>query len=191
MEGKQLLDGTVAAVGKTIITVREARLYRAIQRFKDREKDTLGEERLEDLKKTAQKIALEEMLRAESKAVQLKSEERSEAERLLLQARQSLGGSLWKMLLARFDVTEQDVVVRLSRSLEAERFLQKKIETLTPIITDAEVESRFKKDPTMKDKKLETVKSELVLQLKKEQMQKGLEDWIRSLKEKYGFVSYL
>jgi hypothetical protein len=73
----------------------------------------------------------------------------------------------------------------VSQGLLAERFLKKKIESLTPVITDSEIEQYTKNYPE-KVKKLGDENRSLVAEaLKKERVDKGLQDYIDFLTEKY------
>ncbi len=66
------------------------------------------------------------------------------------------------------------------------------METQIAIIRDTEVDRYFKQNQEkFKQERLETVKPAMAALLKKERTQKGLEEWVRYLKEKYGVMSHL
>lgn len=189
-----VINGTAATVGKELVTVQDARFYRALQRFREGEAAPLKPEEGEDFRRTVQKIVLEEMVFAEMKNLSTDVGSKTEAEKLI-RAQRSKGRdkeSLWKEILKRFGKTEAMAVERLYRSLQVERFIQKKVETLTPIVTEAEAERYFKQNQSrFYGSSYDRLKPNIILLLKKERMQKGLEEWVRFLKEKYGVTNLL
>ena len=187
----ELLNGAAASVGSKVITVRDAQFYRALQRYREGGSNIFARESGEDLKKTVQKVALEEMVFLEMKSFRYGSSARGEAEKMLRQRRQSDKTNTWSKLLREFNKSESFVIESLSRSLEIEKFLQKKIETLTPVITDAEAERYYRQNASRYPGDLETNRAQVVRDLKFERMQKSLEDWVQALREKYKFVNHL
>src|SRR5687767_12881402 len=77
-----ILNGTAATVGKHLVTVQDARFYRALQRFQGDEADVFKVEEGEELRRTVQKIVLEEMVATEMKSFQA-TDVRPEAEKLI------------------------------------------------------------------------------------------------------------
>lgn len=187
----ELLNGAAASLGSKVITVRDAQFYRALQKYRDGGTNLFARESGEDLKKTVQKVALEEMVFLEMKSFRYGSSARAEAEKLLRSRRQGDKANQWSRLLREYNKSENSVVEALSRSLEIEKFLQKKIETLTPVITDAEAERYYRQNSSRYPGALETNRAQVVRDLKFERMQKSLEDWVQSLREKYHFVNHL
>lgn len=189
-----LLNGTAATVGKQLVTVLDARFYRALTRFCDGDKDVFKSEEGEELRRTVQKIVLEEMVVVEMKSFSFEGGSKSEAEsqiRLQRQKSREREG-VWRDLLSRFGKSESAAVERRHKSLQVERFIQKKVETLTPIVTEAEAERYFKQNESrFFGNNFERLKPSIILLLKKERMQKGLEEWVRFLKDKYGVTNLL
>ncbi|NBY19398.1 hypothetical protein EBQ74_03955 [bacterium] len=61
-----------------------------------------------------------------------------------------------------------------------------KIETVTPVITEDEAQKYFKRNEAQfRGRSYESLKPNIVVLLKKQAVQKSLEEWVRSLKEKY------
>lgn len=186
-----LLDGTAAEVGHTLITIREARFYGALQRFKVTSGDPLPMESEEELKKVVQKIIFEEMVYAEAKSFQFEGVPRLEAERMPRKEGKKTS-LVFQEILSRFKKTESQAVDRLWKSLVVEKFIQKKVETLTPIVTDAEMERYYKQNLTrFKGSDYESLKPNIALLLKKQRVEKGLEEWVQILKDRYGVNNYL
>ena len=188
-----LVDGTAAIVAKVLITVQDAHFFSAVNHFSSGDPIPAKGETGEDLRAIVQKMALEEMIYAEMKSLQVQDGGSSNEASRLIQAQKNHGREAeWSRCVAQYGRTEKEAIQRLYKSLQVEKFLQKKIETLTPIITDAEVERYFAQNPRrFKGADLEVLKPSVVLLLKKERMQKGLEEWVRVLKEKYGVTNLL
>lgn len=187
-----LWNGTAATVGKTLITVQDARFYRSLNRFVSGEPKMLEPETGEALRKTVQKMAFEEMVFLEMKAIQFDGGTRSQAEEPLrkAKARESKGG--FATLLKTYGRSESEAFERWNRSYQVERFLQKKVETLTPIVTLKEVELYYNQNrERFKGSNFEALRPSIEVLLKKERMRKGLEEWIRFLRDKYGVVNHL
>ncbi len=186
-----LLNGTAAVVGKTLLTVQDVYLYRSILRFKEGESPAVLKETDDLLKKTVQKLIFEEMVFNELKSFQYEGVSKSDAEKLASQNRAKHPQD-WKAIQSTFQISEKELTDRLMRALLVEKFLQKKVDTLTPVITDSEIQAYYKQNESkFKGNNFEELKPSIVVLLKKQKMQKGLEDWIKFLKEKYAVVNHL
>ena len=186
-----ILNGTAATVGKTLLSVHDAYLYRSLLRFKEKESPALNIESGDALKKTVQKLIFEEMIFNEVKNFQFDGVPKVEATKLV-QTNRKKHEKDWKALQSYFQVSEKDLTERLHRMMQVERFLQKKVDTLTPVITDSEIQAYYKQNEArFKGNNFEDLKPNLVLLLKKQKMQKGLEEWIKFLKEKYNVVNQM
>ncbi len=185
-------NGTAASVGKTLITVQDARFYRALNRFVASEANPMDPENGEALRKTVQKMAFEEMVFLEMKAIQFEGATKAQLEEPLKRARAQDKKKLFGSLLKTYGRSENEAVERWNRSVQVERFLQKKVETLTPIVTLKEVETYFNQNrERFKGSNFEALRPSIEVLLKKERMRKGLEEWIRFLRDKYGVVNHL
>jgi hypothetical protein len=188
---KIIVNGTAAKVGSTVITVQDALVYRSLQRFKDGERYSMAFEAGEELKKTVQKVVFEEMAFLEMKELGFSEVPRSAAEKTVID-RKKKNPQDWKEILRRFNLSESAAINRIHRTLQVERFLQRKVDTLTPVVTDAEIEKYFQQNEArFRGSSLEQLKPSISLLLKKQYAQKGLEDWIKFLKEKYHVQSQL
>lgn len=187
-----LLNGVAATVGSKAITLRDGEFYRALQRLRDGAGSLLGRETLDEQKATIQKVALEEMVQQEMKSFRYSANGRAEAEKIVKAKKGTEKGNQIQKLLSEFKKSESALIAALARSIETEKFLQMKIETLTPVITDAEVERYYRQYPSKYSVgDLESNRGQIVKDLKFEKMQSALEEWVQSLKEKYKFVSFL
>lgn len=189
-----LLNGTAAIVDKTLITLQDAYIFRALHRFKAGESPVLLLEEGEDLKKTVQKLVFEEMVYTEMKAVKLEGNIKSETQHWLgtEKSKNPSQARAWKEISQRFGLSEGQAIDRMVRSAQVEQFLQKKVETMTPIITEEEVQRYFKQNEArFRGNSFESLRPSIVVLLKKQSLQKSLEEWVRSLKEKYAVVSLL
>jgi len=190
---EKLVNGTAGTIGKTLITVEDLYFYRALQRFIEGSGNPLALEEGVELKKTLQKVLFEEMVYAEMKSFRFEGQTREAAENLI-RAQRALKGkeAVWREILKRFGRSESAAIDRVLKSLDAEKFVQKKAETLTPIITEGEAERYYKQNQSrFQGSTFESLKANIVLLLKKERMQKGLEEWVNFLKEKYEVSSLL
>lgn len=187
-----LVDGTAASVGKNMVTVQDAYFYRAVQRFRDGEGDPLELEEGEALRRTVQKLVFEDMVQSEMASFKFDGGSRAEAEKIVRARKLKAKPQVWHELTTRFGRGEGAVVDCILRSLQVERFIQKKVETLTPIITQAEVERYYTSNKArFQGSDFESLKPKIILLLKKERMQKGLEEWVRFLRDKYGVTNHL
>lgn len=189
-----LLNGTAAQFGNTLLTIEDVYFIRSVQRFKEGVEDTVQREEGEALRKAIQKVVFEEVVFTEMKNLQYSGgPSKLEVEKWLAQKNKNpKTATSWRAVRSAFGRAENAALERLLRSQQVERFLQKKVDTLTPIITDAEAERYFQQNQTkFKDSTFEKLKPNIVMLLKKERMQKGLEEWIRFLRDKYGVTNYL
>jgi hypothetical protein len=188
---KVIVNGTAAKVGKTVLTIQDALVYRALQRLKDGEKYSVAYEVGDELKKTVQKVVFEEMAYLEMKELGFNEVPRGAAEKIVKE-RKKTNPEDWREILRRFSLSENTATDRIHRIMQVEKFLQRKVDTLTPVVTDAEIEKYFKQNEArFRGSSLEQLKPSISLLLKKQYAQKGLEDWIKFLKEKYHVQSQL
>ena len=194
-----LLNGIAAEVLATglKISVRDAYFYRALQRFREGKSNLFEREKGSSLKNTVQKMLLEEMVYGEMKTLQYTGGSRAIAKTAIdKQRKDATGKKDWSKLLARFSRTEKRAVDRLWKSMEVDGFIQKKVDTMRPIVTDADVKRYIeqrstKKNKAANEKELEGLKGRIRRILRKERMRQELEEWIVYLKKKYRVVNYL
>lgn len=194
VESSMILDGTAARVGDVVVTVQQAYAYRSIKGFLDGEADPLVVETGEALRRSVQKFVFEEMVLAEIKSLQFEAGGLAEAEKALQNqfAKSKQRREIWKRILLRYKLTEAAAQKICARTLQVERFVQKKVETLTPVITQAEVERYYEQNKAkFSQSDIEALRPNILLLLKKEKTQKGLEEWVRGLKNKYRVVNLL
>lgn len=158
--------------------------------MRDGQKPAVINEQGPELSKTVQKLMFEQMVFAESKSLDFEGVSESE----LATQWQKLKKNAIELssIQKAYSVSESDLKKRLEKTLWSEKFLKKKIDTLTPIITDAEIQRYIKSNPDrFKNKSFEELKPSIEAVLKNERTDKGLQDWIRFLTQKYGASSEL
>jgi hypothetical protein len=182
-QGK-VLNGAAAIVNKKAVTVQEAYVYRALQRINNRLEPVVLEEEGEELKRTVQKIVFEEMVLAEMKNIQKEINVQAEVAQWFKEKKER--GKSLEIIKKKYSLTDEDIAQKLARTFSAEKFIQLKIETVTPGITEDEVQKYFKRNEAQyRGRSFEDVKPNIVIFLKKQAVQRSLEEWIRSLKDKY------
>jgi hypothetical protein len=182
-----LLNGTAAQVGKELITVQDIYFYRALIKYKDGETVPVKPEEGSALRKTIQKVVFEEMVYSEMKSFHLEEGSRVDAERVLQIQRAKGREGMFKEILRQFGRTETQAVDRLLKSLQVEKFVKRKVETLTPVITEGEAERYYRQNLTrFQGSSFESLKSNIILLLREQRMKTGLEEWIHFLEDKYG-----
>jgi hypothetical protein len=188
---KVMIDGTGASVGKKLITVQDGYFYRSLQRFHEGAPSTNTLEQGEELKRTIQRMAFEDMVSSEMKSFEFEGDQKEAVDKAFDTSKAKTREALARWLV-RYGKSEREAREQLLKTLNVEKFLQKKVETLTPIITDAEVEKYYKQNQTrFQGTDLESLRGNILVLLKKERMQKGLEEWVRFLKEKYGVTTLI
>lgn len=182
----KIINGTAATVGKTLITFDDAHFYEALQKFWYGEKPSPPSEN-ERLARIVQRMMLGEMVIREMENAVTSPQAKIEIEKKIKVLRKKPEtGKRWQEILKRYGKTETAAVENLAKSFEVEKFVQKKAETLTPIVTDTDAERYFKQNQAkFSGKDLESMKPKIIWIIKQEKMRKGFEDWVRFLKEKY------
>lgn len=180
-----LVNAVAGKVGDQLITVQDAYLYRGLQRFRSGIRPFVLIETDKILKNTVQKTMFEQMILLEAKAVGFKDPEPNQALQLLKKVKAEGYSKDWNQLLKTFGISEEDGLRRLQQGLVAEKFLKKKVENLAPVITDSELDQYIKNYPDRAKKLGEKNRSLIAEALKKEKVDKGLQDYIDFLSEKY------
>jgi len=179
-----LVNGTAAIINKKVVTIQDAFVFRAMQRVKSGQEPIILEEEGDNLKKTVQKIVFEEMVLAEMKSLQKGVNVQNEFSKWFKEGKEQKKGL--QIIKQRYGVGDADLAQIVTRTLTADRFVQMKIETVTPVITEDEAQKYFKRNEAQfRGRSYESLKPNIVVLLKKQAVQKSLEEWVRSLKEKY------
>jgi hypothetical protein len=145
----------------------------------------------EALKPLVQRIIFEEMVNEELLSFKFSGGSEEKAQAQLKKIKKALGPR-FTAFVKRFSKNEASLLAQLRKSLRVEDFVQKKVETLTPIITEAEVERYYQQQPEKFGKmQLAEVKESIRLLLQKQRVERGLEEWVRFLKNKYRVASHL
>ena len=179
-----LINGTAAIVDKRVITIQDAYIFRSLNRIKTGVQPVLSEEEGDELKRTVQKLILEGMVLAEMKNIQKEIAVQSEVTAWLKENSTKRKGIL--EVMKRFDQTEAELAQRMTRTLSADRFVELKIQTVTPVITDEEIIKYYKRNEAQfRGRSFDNLKPNIIVLLKKQAVQKSLEEWVKSLKDKY------
>lgn len=179
-----LINGTAAIVDKRVITIQDAYIFRSLNRIKTGVQPVLSEEEGDELKRTVQKLILEGMVLAEMKNIQKQIAVQSEVTAWLKENSTKRKGIL--EVMKRFDQTEAELAQRMTRTLSADRFVELKIQTVTPVITEDEILKYYKRNEAQfRGRSFDNLKPNIIVLLKKQAVQKSLEEWVKSLKDKY------
>ncbi len=180
----KLMNGTAAIINKKVVTVQDAFIFKALQRLKTGLEPVVLEEEGDELKKTIQKIVFEEMVFAEMKSIQKEINVQNEVDRWFKDKKGKAKGL--ELIKKHYSQTDAEILKKIAKTLSADRFVQLKIETVTPVITEDEVQKYFKRNEAQfRGRSYENLKPTIVVLLKKQAVQKNLEEWIKSLKDKY------
>ncbi|NBV51258.1 hypothetical protein EBR78_08595 [bacterium] len=186
-----LLNEVAGRVGDQWVTVQDAYIFRTLQRMRTGTKPLELLERDQALAKTVQKVMFEQMLVMEARAIDFKEESLSELKRLQKLVETNEIALEWQRFLKKYGLSTADAWGRVRMALLAERFLKKKLENLTPVIAEAEIEQFIKNNPE-KVKNLTGDKRAFVAEaIKKDRVDKGLQDYIDFLVQKYNALSLL
>ena len=190
--GTSLVNGVAATVGKALVTVQDAYFFRSLQRFREGAGELFRPEDGDDLRRTVRKIIFEEMVQGEMKSLHFEDRATGSEVANALRRDGRLREKQWKALLSHFGKSENAALEIVDRSLTVDKFMARKIETLTPIVTQADVDRYIKQNETrFRGSSPDSLKPNIILLLKKERTQKGLEEWLRFLRDKYGVTNYL
>jgi hypothetical protein len=81
---------------------------------------------------------------------------------------------------------ENELYKATIKTIKADKFVQLKIDTVTPVVTEDEAQKYFKRNEAQfRGKSYDTIRPNIIVLLKKQSVQKSLEEWIKSLKDKY------
>ncbi|NBX92033.1 MAG: hypothetical protein EB078_02030 [Proteobacteria bacterium] len=181
----ELVNGAAALVGKNIISIQDAYVFRSLQRFRVGQKPAVLIEADQVLKATVEKLALEDMIVAEAKSLDFKDPDPEESRKLLRLQTSKGNRPQFQGILNRFEISEAEALRRLQKTLLAEKFLKKKIDALTPIITESDINLYISNNPDKVKILGAEAKNTVAALLKKERAEKGLQGWIQFLTEKY------
>lgn len=180
-----LINAVAGKVGDRLVTIQDAYFYRGLQRIRAGEHPVVLFETDKNLKATVQKVMFETMILEEAQVVDFKDPDVKRTNEIIKKAKDQGQGVEWNRLLKTFAISESDAIKKLSQGVLAEKFLKKKIDSLTPVITEVELEQYISNHPE-KVKKLGDKNRLLITEaLKKEKIDKGLQDYIDFLTEKY------
>ena len=180
-----MINGTAAIVDKRVITIQDAYIFRSLNRIKTGVQPVLSEEEGDELKRTVQKLILEGMVLAEMKNIQKEIAVQSEVTAWLKENSTKRKGIL--EVMKRFDQTEAELAQRMTRTLSADRFVELKIQTVTPVITEDEILKYYKRNEAQfRGRSFDNLKPNIIVLLKKQAVQKSLEEWVRWMYEHDG-----
>ncbi len=175
--------------------MRDVSYFAALHLLKERKdkgwSDPFATLPADELKRYTKRVMLEEMVLAEIKSLEFLGPKKSEATSLVAVQR-AKAKTQWNDFLRYYGKTDEQAAETLFRSLTVDEFLEKKMETLTPLISDEEITQYLNQNGTKTPAgEAETVRQSVARGLRQEKMQKGLESWLQALQEKYLAVSLL
>ena len=184
-----LVDGIAATYGDRVVTVQDVYLYRALMRLVEGKGDPLDLETGERLQKSTQRLLFEALVQAELEELADKGKNFGSPVGMLAGAtlpaiRQAGGRVSLDQALKRFGRSEAQAEAVLERHRRVEDYLVRKLETLTPVLTEAELRRFFEKQGR-KGSSFEEARPLLERRLKEERRTRGLEEWARYLRDKY------
>ena len=190
--GAVLLSGSAARVGERVVTIRDVNYFASLHRLKEKKwADPFVPLSSEELKRYTKRLILEEMCFSEVKSLEFQGPKRTEAAALAA-AQKGKNRAQWAEFLRFYGRSEDQATEILFRSLTVDRFLEKKMETLTPLITEEEITQYLNQtNPNPQDSDKAALRQSVARLLRQERMQKGLENWLTSLQAKYSAVSLL
>jgi hypothetical protein len=191
-----VINGVAAEVAGKPITLEEVYLHRGLSRVKNNELGLLDLEKGEALKNSVQKRVLEQMVTGEMTSLNFDGGPRREAAGLLADRKKKAGfRTEWDKFLNYFRLTEDKAVVLLWRSMQVDRFIEKKVETLSPLLTPDVVDNHLAtSNPewmSLPEPKREELRTRTERLLRKERMSEQLKEWVMRLKRKYSVVQYI
>ncbi len=189
-----VLNGIAGKVQGHGVSVRDGRFFLALQRFREGKNDPFAAETPAELRSAVQRILLEEMVFLELKSLKFEAGPRAEAEAIIRERKKKAAPRLWESLLKTYGKTEAEAIDTVWKSLQVERFIQKRIETMTPILSASEVDAFIRQRETARrldEAELVKLRPQASMDLRKERTRKELEEWISLLKKKYSVVNYL
>ncbi len=186
-----VVDGTAAKVGEKLITIREARLYQGVLVFGEGAVPSPKGPTPAELNRVVQKIIFEEMVYGEAKQFQIKGNPKKEAEQKVQSFRKK-NAKAWNDLLSTYGGSDSAVEALLSRANIVAQFVDRRVETLTPIITQAEIERYYHQNSgNYEGRTLKELRPTIESILKKQKVEQGMQEWVRFLKKKYEVANLL
>lgn len=193
--GAVLIDGIASSVGKSVQTVRDAYLHRALQQFWNDRYEGAPVETGDVLKKTVQRITFEEMILQEMSSLKVHVFSKAQVDEMLKSRKIKNKDATLQKIMARFGVkSKKKVMDQIWRFIEVDGYVQKRAETLAPIVLDVDIEKYYKehKDQgVLSGKKLENIKPMVAQMIQEETVQKNFQEWIATLLRKYSPIYYL
>ena len=187
---KVVVAGTAAVLGEDVVTITDTYFYRAVRDLVDDVGISIAPVGVDELKKAANRLVFEHMVMGEIKSLRTQMTLRANALSKWDEIKKK--EKRYPSVLKEYSKTENEIVDVIWRRIEVEAFLQKKVETLTPIITDAEIERYFQLNQSkFPQETLENQRGNIRILLQKQRVEKSLEEWIRFLREKYAVVNML
>lgn len=191
-----LLNGIAAEISGKPTTVEEVYLHHALERVRQGQLPLLNLDSADVVHAWVQKFILDRIVLDEMKSLDFESTPKSDAAQILAERKKNKPFKIeWDKLLNYFKMTEDKALNLLWRNQQAEKFLEKKVETLTPLITQEELTQYLNTHNPGWEKQSDDEKRELRTRterlLKKDHAELQIRDWIVRLKRKYSVVQYL
>lgn len=185
-----VVAGAAGVVGNDVIVVSEAYFAQAVRTLEKNTAVSMEPIAKEALKTIVSRLLFESMVIGEMKALKIDRTLRPTAVASWQRVKQR--EKSWRQVLTRYAKTENDAIDSIWNFMEVEAFVEKKVETFVPIITDAEVERYYQQNITrLGADSLEKQRAGIRTMLQNVRIEKSFEEWIRFLREKYAVVNLL
>lgn len=191
-----VVNGIAAEIGGRPITLQDVYLFRGLDKVRTNEGNLLELDTGDALHNSIQKYLLEEMVFGEMKSLNVDGGPKNEAVKVLEGRKKNPGFRReWERLLAHYGIGEEKAVQMVWRSLQVEKFIEKKVDTLTPLITadmiDRYLDANTPKWNELGEERLRELRQRAERLLRRERMSEQLKEWVLRLKRKYSVVAYL
>lgn len=175
-----LVNALAANVDGKPFSVQDAYIYRALERSLSQKKPVVLIEKGETLKKTVKKAVLNRLLALEAKEVGFKSDKKK------LEASDRSLAEITRF----FGRAKSELKTQISEMQLSDEFFQMKVASLTPLITDLDLQEYLRLNKSPVDKAGLSDSSQLRKILQKEKREKAVQDYVDFLTTKYGVVFF-
>lgn len=184
--GKRSVNGVLFSIGGVPHTLKEVRFFLALREFKEGRDPLKKLEEVPSLIEAGQQLALDLMVLSDMKDILSVKKEDGDFRKLAKDKRGS-----FEKVLSFLKQNESQAFKVMDHRYEAQNLLQKKIGTLTPIISSHEIEKFFKNhSDEYVNQSLVQVSNLIAEKLRSERTQNALRDWVNSLKQKNQYLFF-
>jgi len=185
-----LINGVGAKVADRLLTIQDAQFYHLLLQFNEGHLQKIYRDSDEHLRKAIQKWMFNTMVAKEIESLKISDDKTFQNEIKDLQAK-ARKHPLWTKLLKEFSHSESEAMALLTQAVRADRYVERKIATLALMPSEDEMQRYWTekqgKNPTGN---YQEYRPKILLELKKQKMEKALEEWVVVLRERFNAVQY-